>query len=226
MKIFTLESLKAAPILTCTQLNDILTASFKTDHPLGGLVALSILAPAIADVISAAEVDQIDLRRGTVVVPAGSFARHEVALGSAAMDLVERLIGHRDFGVLIPDEHGDPIIPDADASDFAAELLADVAPTTGRIAWSLASIRQAAFVHMRFGGVSLTLLALTGGFWPMPVSEAARRRATMDQIMVADYWDYRLKADQVLQESHLAGTPTRTPVDLSFGSFALRELRP
>lgn len=187
MKTVFAELLGSACTHSLAQLNAVIDAARRIEHPLARLVEMAILAPGITDVLSAVDVRDVDLRAGTVVLPFEARQTHVVALGSVAMDIIEEMICGRKAGPLITDPHGDPLLPDDDSSDYAVELLGGVSRDARSFAWDLRSLRTAAITQLTGYGVPSRSIAWASGIEPLPLPNAARRRVLLEQVMVHDF---------------------------------------
>lgn len=199
MKNILLAPLTAAPTHSYAQLDAVLNAAARYDHPLSALAILSVRAPNIADVISAVGVNHVYARAGIVLIPTEQGFLHEVGVGTRAMEFIQGLIGDRTEGFLIEDDHGDPVWPDDDASDLVVQDLTAIDPALGTFEWSLYSLRCAAFDHMIASGVSGHLLGSASGLLPLPAHGPSRRIAVLEQQMVGDHWTHLLDFDRQMR---------------------------
>ncbi|PZT94005.1 hypothetical protein [Sphingomonas sp.] len=156
------------------------------------LMRIVTLLPCSAASVAAAPIEHIDWLQGTIKLQDPSGEMTEVALGYDAAAAVVAAAGTRKRGPLVIDTYGNALSCDEDTEDYAKEILAEQAPTTGTFDWSLSAIRESIFTQLTDHGTSMLVAAAQAGVGPKWTDGEQREDMLLNQRAAADWWTYRM----------------------------------
>lgn len=178
-----------APALEPAQVQRLHLAASRSDHVLGRLVAIATVVGASAPQLAASRVERVDRMAGMIVVGDASGGEVEVALGFDGALAVQNAVADRRSGWLLPDDHGWPLDPDADAQAFAAELLERIDPGVD-FPWTFRSVQECILGSMLDAGVDYAIVEAQAGL--RALKGGSRFERVLSQRVAADWWTSRM----------------------------------
>lgn len=148
-------------ILSCEQMRAIASAARRCDDPLGRVVELAVYNPVVAQALCDAPVELVGRLDYHLLDHAGRWNR--VPIGAYARQAIRRAIGDRSRGPLIVDHHGQRMVIDRDAIDYAVQIVGEVDGSTTEFGWDLESLRLSGIFHLRAAGFSWPTIRRVAG---------------------------------------------------------------
>lgn len=211
----------ALGILSCEQMRSIASAARRCDDALGRVVELAVYNPVDAQALCHAPVELVGRLDYHVLDHGGRWNR--VPIGAHARQAIRRAIGERSHGPLILDHHGQPLIVDRDAIDYAVQLVGEVDGSTTEYGWDLESLRLSGIFHLRAAGFSWPTVRraagelTTGPDMPTPAEPPAFRRPggkrplPFDPTRFVLAHEFALSLEYVMNSRRFGTTVTVTP---------------
>ena len=211
----------ALGILSCEQMRSIASAARRCDDALGRVVELAVYNPVNAQALCHAPVELVGRLDYHVLDHAGRWNR--VPIGAHARQAIRRAIGARTHGPLILDHHGQPLIVDRDAIDYAVQLVGEVDGSTTEYGWDLESLRLSGIFHLRAAGFAWPTVrraageVTTGPGMPAPAEPQTCRRFGGKRPLPFDVTrfvlahEFALSLEYVMNSSRFGTIVTVTP---------------
>ena len=211
----------ALGILSCEHMRSIASAARRCDDALGRVVELAVYNPVDAQALCHAPVELVGRLDYHVLDHAGRWNR--VPIGAHARQAIRRAIGGRSHGPLILDHHGQPLIVDRDAIDYAVQLVGELDGYTTEFGWDLESLRLSGLFHLRAAGFSWPTIRrvageVTAGSDIIMRSEPEGRRRPcgkrplpFDPARFVLAHEYVVSLEYVMNSSRFGTTVTVTP---------------